>query len=156
MTELYSPAVNDNYGDSVLRYAPSFLDQKQSTKFHRMLGLANALMPSQWVPEYEAWAILERAYQAVDREYGIEEANTWANHFKFPPEVAWMDMVALGEEGWSLSKLARKKNLNLIGERFSTERLTELWDPEDPDYPHLLELSQRVPVWTDTSSFMAR
>jgi len=114
-----------------------------------MTQLARNLMPEDWVSEKETLEILGEAFKTVDMEYGIEEANKWAEDFTFPAEVAWRDLVDLGREQWDLNRLAQQRNLILIHDRFSVQRLKALWDPLDPDMEHLLLLAAGVPVWLD-------
>ena len=114
-----------------------------------MNELAMALIPHDWLSEIEVYKILEYAFRTVDQEYGIREANLWADSFQFPPEVMWRDTIELGNCNWNLTELAKQKNGLLINDRFSRERLLTLWDKNDPDFPFLMDLAAGVPVWLD-------
>ena len=145
--------MNDNLISLENSNTISFLDDKSLTahniKISRMVNLAMALIPEGWVNRQEVEGVLGEAYRSVDLAYGVEEANLWADGFKFPNAVVWEDAIELQNHGWSLSSLAAKKNSVLIGERFSVERLMALWDHDDPDFHFLLELAEGVPVWRD-------
>jgi len=143
-------SVNDNY--SPLDNPNNiFLDDKpiHEQNITRMTRLAMAIMPKDWVSAGEVETIMEDAYKSVDLEYGIEEANEWANEFQFPSSVAWADTLELYNCNWDLSMVAKKKNSVLIKDRFSVERLHALWNRDDPDFQLLLELAEGVPVWRD-------
>ena len=58
-------------------------------KINRMVELALRLIPGDWVEGKEVEEIITRAYETVDLNFGIQEANEWAEGFKFPAEVAW-------------------------------------------------------------------
>ena len=130
-----------------------FLDDKlnHNGKIARMTRLAMNLMPKDWVSVNEVETLMQEAYKSVDRAFGIEEANGWANGFTFPSAVVWEDALELYNCEWKLSRVAAKKNSILIEDRFSVERLNELWDREDPDFHLLLELAVGVPVWRDVN-----
>ena len=127
----------------------TFLDDKliHKRKIARMTQLATAIMPEDWVSVEEVETIMSDAYKSVDLEFGVEDANKWANGFQFPSSVVWSDALELYSCDWDLSLVATKKNSILINDRFSAERLNALWNREDPDFQLLLELAEGVPVW---------
>ena len=112
-----------------------------------MTQLATAIMPDDWVSVDEVETIMSDAYKSVDLEFGVEDANEWANGFQFPSSVVWSDALELYNCDWDLSLVATKKNSILINDRFSAERLNALWNRDDPDFQLLLELAEGVPVW---------
>ena len=112
-----------------------------------MTQLATAIMPDDWVSVDEVETIMSDAYKSVDLEFGVEDANEWANGFQFPSSVVWSDALELYNCDWDLSLVATKKNSILINDRFSAERLNALWNREDPDFQLLLGLAEGVPVW---------
>ena len=128
------------------------LDDKSThqQKIARMTRLAMAIMPEDWVSAGEVETIMCEAYKSVDLEFGVEEANVWADGFEFPSSVVWSDALELYNCDWDLSLVATKKNSILINDRFSAERLNALWNREDPDFQLLLELAEGVPVWRAT------
>jgi len=138
-----------NLNTSENTFTLSCYDDKHTVNIRRMITLAVKLIPDDWVTEVEVAEIITRAYETVDLIYGIEEANAWAEGFKFPDEVQWLDCIELGKVGWDLEALAIQKNSYGIHNRFSVTRLRELWDKDDPDWLHLLELAAGVPVWLD-------
>ena len=127
----------------------TFLDDKliHKRKIARMTQLATAIMPEDWVSVEEVETIMGDAYKSVDLEFGVADANEWANGFQFPSSVVWSDALELYNCDWDLSLVATKKNSVLINDRFSAERLNALWNRDDPDFQLLLELAEGVPVW---------
>ena len=135
-----------------------FLDDKHfhKRKIARMSQLATSIMPGDWVSAGEVETIMSEAYKSVDLEFGVEEANEWANGFQFPDSVVWSDALELYNCDWDLSLVATKKNSILINDRFSAERLNALWNRDDPDFQLLLELAEGVPVWRSNDFLPAR
>ena len=121
-----------------------------------MSQLATSIMPGDWVSAGEVETIMSEAYKSVDLEFGVEEANEWANGFQFPDSVVWSDALELYNCDWDLSLVATKKNSILINDRFSAERLNALWNRDDPDFQLLLELAEGVPVWRSNDFLPAR
>ena len=142
VTANYSPLDNPNN---------IFLDDKliHEQNITRMTRLAMAIMAKDWVSLVEVETIMSEAYKSVDLEFGIEEANEWANGFQSPSSVVWKDALELYNCNWDLNMVATKKNLILINYRFSAERLNALWNRDDPDFQLLLELAEGVLVWRD-------
>ena len=89
----------------------------------------------------ETRELVQQAYEWADRQYGVEEANEWADDFQVPSHLVQEDIRALQEAGGDLSVMAQRSR-DVRGEkRMTLNRVMKMISQDNPERRKLEELA---------------
>ena len=94
-----------------------------------------------YVTEMKVRAICEEAYIYGDTQFGIKEAQNWANDFTIPEDMVESDRLEFQQSGWDFDQMVENRLNALRGNRLNPTKIEGTLSRDNPEWDVLMELA---------------